>query len=168
MLRAFPVTVDVDGTVRTVRTVETSADGLARQLKLGKLTAVRNEPGRLAAGSSVVYRTRISGSLKVDNQSVTFDSPSRTVDELLQSYKVQLVGDDFVVPAADTVLTDGMSVTVMRVGADVTQETQPIPYDTVQQADPDLPIGQTRVLQAGTDGTMVVTYRQRVENGAGG
>ena len=165
VLRAFPVTVDVDGSVRTVRTVETSADGLARQLKLGKLTAVRNDPGRLAAGSAVVYRTRISGSLKVDNQSVTFDSPSRTVHELLQSYNVQLVGDDFVVPTADTVLTDGMSVTVMRVGADVTQETRSIPHDTVQQADPDLPIGQSRVLQAGVDGTMVVTYRQRVENG---
>ena len=81
-----------------------SAENLAKQLKLGKLTAVRNQPGRLAAGSTVVFRTRISGSLKLDNQSVTFDSPSRTVDELLQSYNVHLRGDDFVVPAPTTVL----------------------------------------------------------------
>jgi uncharacterized protein YabE (DUF348 family) len=168
ILRSFPVTVDVDGTTRTVRTVETTADGLAKQLKLGKLTAVRNDPGRLAAGASVVYRTRISGSLKIDNQTVTFDSPSRTVDELLQSYNVKLVGDDYVEPGLDTVLSDGATVAVTRVGADVTQETKPIPFDTVQQADPDLAIGQTRVVQDGKDGTMVVTFRQRVENGEKG
>ncbi len=168
VLRAFPVTVDIDGSVRTVRTVESSADNLAEQLKLGKLTAVRNQPGRLAAGSTVVFRTRISGSLRLDNQSVTFDSPSRTVDELLQSYNVHLGGDDFVVPALATVLSDGATVTVVRVGADVTQNTRPIPYEIVQQPDPDLPIGQTRVVQEGTNGTMTVTYRQRVENGQKG
>ncbi len=151
-----------------MRTVETSAAGLAEQLDLGKLTAVRNQPGRLAAGSTVVYRTRIGGSLKIDNQTVTFDSPSRTVDELLQSYNVTLVGDDYVVPPIDTVLRDGASVEVVRVGAAVSQATKPIPFDTVEQADPDLPIGQTHVMQQGKDGTMVVTYRQRVENGAKG
>jgi uncharacterized protein YabE (DUF348 family) len=168
VLRAFPVTVDVDGTVRTVRTVETSADKLAKQLKLGKLTAVRNDPGRLAAGSSVVFRTRVSGSLKIDNQLVTFDSPSRTVNELLDSYNVKLVGDDYVVPAAATVLHDGDTVTVVRVNAETTQTTKPIEFDTVQQADPTLPIGQTRVIQDGQDGSMTVTWRQLVENGAKG
>jgi uncharacterized protein YabE (DUF348 family) len=168
VLRAFPVTVDVDGTVRTVRTVETSADKLARQLKLGKLTAVRNAPGRLAAGASVVYRTRVAGSLTLDNQKVTFDSPSRTVDELLQAYNVKLVGDDYVTPSADSVLHDGDAVAVVRVGAETSQTTRPIPFDTVEQDDPTLPIGQTRVMQDGSDGTMTVTYRQLVENGQKG
>jgi len=168
VLRAFPVTVDVDGKVRTVRTVETTAEKLAKQLKLGKLTAVRNDPGRLAAGASVVYRTRVSGSLTIDNQKVTFDSPSRTVDELLQSYNVKLVGDDFASPPLGTVLHDGDAVSVTRVGAKTTQATRPIPFDTVQQADPSLPIGQTQVVQDGKNGTMTVTYRQRIENGETG
>ena len=168
VLRAFPVTVDVDGNVRTVRTVETSADKLARQLKLDKLTAVRNNPGRLAAGASVVYRTRVAGSLTIDNQKVTFDSPSRTVDELLQAYNVKLVGDDYVTPSADSVLHDGDAVAVVRVGAETSQTTRPIAFDTVEQEDPTLPIGQTRILQDGSNGTMTVTYRQLVENGQKG
>jgi uncharacterized protein YabE (DUF348 family) len=168
VLRAFAVTVNVDGTTRTVRTVETSAERLAKQMRLGKLTAVRNQPGRLAAGATVVYRTRISGSLKIDNQTVIFDSPSRTVDELLQSYHVTLAGDDYVLPPLNTVLADGATVAVVRVGADVTQDNEVIPFDTVQQADPTLAIGQSRVIQDGRNGTMVVTYRQRVENGAKG
>ncbi len=168
VLRAFAVSVDIDGATRIVRTIEHSAEGLAKQLKLNKLTAVRNQPGRLVAGSTVVFRTRIGGSLTIDNQTVTFDSPSRTVDELLQSYKVQLVGDDYVLPPLDTELTDGATVAVVRVGAAVTQSTEVAPFDTVQQADPSLPIGQTRVIQPGKNGTLVVTYRQQVVNGAKG
>jgi uncharacterized protein YabE (DUF348 family) len=168
VLRAFPVTVDVDGKVRNVRTVESSADKLAKQMKLGKLTAVRNNPGRLAAGATVVFRTRVSGSLTVDDQKVTFDSPSRTVDELLESYHVKLVGEDYVTPSPETVLHDGDAVAVTRVGAETSQSTRTIPFDTVEQDDPTLPIGQTRILQDGKDGTMTVTYRQLVENGQKG
>lgn len=168
LLRSFPVNVDIDGTVRVVRTVETSAEQLAEQLKLGKLTAVRDDPGRLATGVSVVFRTRVSGSLKVDNQTVTFDSPSRTVDELLQAYRVKLVGEDSVVPGLDAVLRDGATVAVVRVGADIIPEKRPIEFERVQQPDPSLPIGETRILQQGKNGIMTVTYRQRIENGVKG
>jgi hypothetical protein len=115
-----------------------------------------------------VYRTRVSGLLTLDKQKVTFDSPSRTVNELLQSYKVTLVGDDYVTPAGDSVLRDGDQVEVVRVGAETTQATRPIEFDTVQQEDPTLPIGQTRVIQDGSNGTMTVTSRQRIENGEKG
>jgi uncharacterized protein YabE (DUF348 family) len=165
ILRSFPVSADVDGTVRTVRTTERSAEGLAKQLKLGKLVAVRDQTGRLGPGSRVVYRTRVAGALTVDGQDVRFDSPSRTVGELLDSYKIQLLGDDYVLPAASTTLHDGATIAVVRVGAETVQATQPIPFDTVQQPDPNLPIGKTRDVQAGVDGVMTVTYRQRVENG---
>jgi len=168
VLRAFPVTVDVDGRVRTVHTVESSADKLAEQLKLTKLTAVRNNPGRLAAGATVVYRTRVSGSLTIDDQKVTYDSPSRTVDELLQSYNVKLVGEDYATPSLNTVLRDGDAVAVVRVNAVTTQTTREIEFDTLEQEDPTLPIGQTRVIQDGRNGTMTVTWRQVIENGQKG
>ena len=166
VLRAFPVTVDFDGTVRSVRTTARTADALEKQMKLGKLVAVRDTPARLAAGSTVVFRTRIGGSLVIDDQRVTFDSPSRTVDELLQSYKVKLVGDDYVVPAQSTVITDGATVTVVRVGTETVHSTEAIPYAEVQQPDPTLPIGDTREVQAGKLGRATVTYSLRVENGA--
>ena len=169
VLRSFPVTVDIDGTVRTVRTVETSTAGLAEQLDLGKLTAVRNQPGRLGAGATVVYRTRISGSLKVDDQTVTFDSPSRTVDELLQSYSVD---------AQRRRLRRARAGHRARRRRDrrrwctsaprsrrTTRRSRSRPWS---RPTPTFAIGETRVLQHGTDGTMVVTYRQRLENGEKG
>jgi uncharacterized protein YabE (DUF348 family) len=163
--RAYPVTVDLDGTIRSVRTTATTAAALGEQLHVDKLVAVRGDPGRLAAGSAVEFRTRRGGRLELDGQSVTFDSPSLTVGELLDSYHVTLVGDDYVTPATASRLTDGADVAVVRVGALTSQSTEPIPFDTVQQPDPDLPIGQTRDVQKGKEGVMTVTSRQRVENG---
>jgi resuscitation-promoting factor RpfB len=165
IVRAFPVTVDLDGKVRTVRTTATSADALGKQLKIGKLVALRGTTERLESGASVQFRTRRAGSLEVDGQHVLFDSPSLTVAELLDSYHVALVGDDYVTPSADTRLTDGTVVTVSRVGAQTTQTTEEFAFDEVQQADPDLPIGQTREVQKGKNGIYTVTHRQKVENG---
>ena len=99
--KAFPVTVDLDGVVRTVHTTERSAQGLMRSLHVGKLVGVRNIPGRLHAGSDVVLRTRHNGILLVDGQAVPFDSASTTVDELLVSNNVALFGEDYTEPAHD-------------------------------------------------------------------
>ena len=100
---AFAVTVDLDGVVRTVHTTEQgAAEGLMRSLKVDKLVGVRNMPGRLREGSDVVLRTRHNGILVVDGQKVPFDSASATVDELLVSNNVVLVGEDYTSPSHDS------------------------------------------------------------------
>jgi uncharacterized protein YabE (DUF348 family) len=161
--RAFPVTVDFDGTVRTVLTTHHTASELASAR--GKLVGVRNLPGTLHAGSSVVLRTRHTGVLMLDGKSITYDSPSLTVAELLQTYSVTLVGDDRVEPPLDTKLTDGMSPVVVRVGGELVQTSEAIPVPEQQQPDPSLPIGQTRVVQQGQPGVMTVTSKITTENG---
>src|SRR5262249_19855190 len=125
---AFKVTVDLDGVLRSVSTTERHASGLMRQMKVGKLVALRNIPGPLHQGSDVVLRPRHNGTLVVDDQRVPFDSASRTVDELLASYNVVLAGDDYTRPGLDTVLNDGDEVTVLRVGGDTKQRVEPIPF----------------------------------------
>jgi uncharacterized protein YabE (DUF348 family) len=162
--RAFPVSVDLDGKVSNVLTTDRNAAALASAR--GKLVAVRNVPGPLHAGSSVVLRTRHTGVLALDGRSITYDSASLTVRELLQTYSVTLVGDDRVEPSLDTALTNGMTPTVVRVGGELVQETETIPVPEQRQPDPNLPIGQTRVIQNGTPGTMAVTYKVTTENGA--
>jgi uncharacterized protein YabE (DUF348 family) len=164
-VRAFAVTVDLDGAVRTVHTTERGARGLARALGVGKLVAVRNIPGRLHAGSEVVLRTRHTGVLVVDGQSVRFDSPSATVDELLASYSVTLVGEDYTEPARDARLVDGQSVEVLRVGGATKQTTEAIPFTEESQGDPAIPIGETSVIRPGVKGELTTTYRERIENG---
>lgn len=161
----FPVSVDLDGVVRTVDTSARTAKALMSELAVGKLVALRTDPGALQAGSAVVLRTRHNGTLLVDGQRVQFDSASHTVAELLGAYHVVLFGDDYVQPGLDQVLADGGTVEVFRVGGETRQETQPIPFGEVQQQDPNTLVGQTSELQAGVDGLATVTYRDRIENG---
>jgi uncharacterized protein YabE (DUF348 family) len=162
---AYEVTVDLDGVVSTVRTSATRAPDLMRELHVGKLVAVRNIPGHLHDGSVVVLRRRHEGTLAVDDQRIVFDSASRTVDELLTSYHVLLVGEDYVRPAPDAVLSDGQTVTVFRVGGDTKQRYEDIPPVDEHQPDPNTPIGQTSELRAGVPGQRTITYRERIENG---
>ncbi len=164
--RAFPVTVDLDGVTSTVLTTQHDADALAKRIGGSKLVAVRNIPGSLHEGSSVVLRTRHVGTLLIDGKEITYDSASLTVGELLETYSVMLVGEDRVDPSRDTKLVDGMKPTIVRVGGELQQDTEPIPFSEVRQADPTLPIGQTRVAQNGVDGVMTLTYKLTIENGA--
>jgi uncharacterized protein YabE (DUF348 family) len=164
--RAFPVSVDFDGVVSTVLTAQSDPDALAKQLGGSKLVAVRNIPGRLHSGSEVVLRTRHNGTLVLDGKTINFDSPSLTVGELLETYSVVLVGDDRVEPSRDTRLVDGETVTTIRVGGELDQGVEAIPFVEQRQPDPNLPIGQTRVIQEGQPGTMTLTYKVTTENGA--
>jgi uncharacterized protein YabE (DUF348 family) len=164
--RAFPVTVDFDGVRSTVLTTEHEPDALAKQVGGGKLVAVRNTPGSLHEGSSVVLRTRHNGALVIDGKEINYDSASLTVGELLETYSVVLVGDDRVEPGRDTLLVNGMTPRVVRVGGDLQQEAEAIPFTEQRQADPTLAIGQTRVAQNGVDGVMTLTYKVTTENGA--
>ena len=123
---------------------------------LGKLVAVRNQPGGSRPGSTVVLPHAASAaSLMVDGQTVTFDSPSRTVDELLAVVqRARSTATTTSSPRPTPCSPTARRVTVVRVGADDhAGAREPIPFDDVQQADPDLPIGQTRVIRDGVNGT---------------
>ncbi len=137
------VNVDLNGTVHSVTTTARDASALRRQLHVGKLVAVRDSPSHLRTGSLVVLRTRRSGLLELDGQSLSFDSPSRTVAELLAAYNVSLDGDDTSVPAPDTLLREGAHVQVVRVGAATTQTTEAIPFAEETMPDPTIAIGDT-------------------------
>ncbi|MET0629128.1 MAG: transglycosylase family protein [Acidimicrobiia bacterium] len=159
------VSVDLDGAVTTISTTARSAAGLAKQLDVGKLVAVRHAPTRLAPGSTVVLRTRKSGQLDVDGQVLPYDSPSLTVAELLSAYGIALDGDDTSSPTPDSVLADGTAVQVIRVGAATRQTQEAIPFAEEVVDDPTIPIGEEREIRAGVPGVATVTWRARIENG---
>jgi uncharacterized protein YabE (DUF348 family) len=161
----FSVSVDLDGEIETVRTTAARPNALVRQLDVGKYVAVREAPRRLGDGSQLVLRTRKSGLLKVDGQTLTFDSPSLTVAELLAMYDVSLEGDDTTSPSPDAILADGAQVKVVRVGAATQQSTETIPFGEETVADPTIPIGETREITAGVEGIATITWRARIENG---
>ena len=152
VLRAFPVDVDVDGLVTTVRTTERSVDALRRTLGVGS-ALVADGADRLAAGTTIVFRTPHNVTLRVDGRDIAAPhSTALDVAALLTQSGVALGARDEVLPAAATRLTDGLSVQVFRLADNQVAERIAVPFITETRDDPNLQIGQTRIVQPGAAG----------------
>ncbi len=88
-----------------------------------------------------------------------------TVGALLDSLGVQLEGEDYVQPSADTPVSRDMSVQVVRVYDEYYVEETPIPYETRWEPDPEMEIDQRTVAQWGHEGALRRRVRVHYENG---
>ena len=115
VLRAFPMTLDVDGSKRTVDTTRRSISGLKRELGLATALRVVEGAGPLASGDVVVLRSPDDVTLVADGVTTPIsDALETNVGELLAARGMALGPRDSVVPIASALVTDGMTVTVQR------------------------------------------------------
>jgi len=165
VLRAFPVSVDLDGTVRTVYTAESQPQAFLTSMKLPASVGVYSQPAKLRAGAVVHLRTIRKGTLTVDGTTVNYSLPVLTVRELLTHYKVILGPQDQTNPPIDSVIPPAnASVAVIRVDQNLTSAD--VPYQAPPEILPDatMAVGTNRV-QNGTGGIMKVTYEITKNNG---
>ncbi|HIR51862.1 MAG TPA: G5 domain-containing protein [Candidatus Onthovicinus excrementipullorum] len=105
-------------------------------------------------------------SITADGVTSTYDVQGDTVAEAIQGAGIVLGPDDETYPAADTVLTDGMSITVGRVTyQERSVENEAIPYQTIEKSTDSLYEGETKIETAGKDGVRNVVYRDKIVNG---
>lgn len=91
--------------------------------------------------------------IEADGKTISALAAGITVGELLERECVELgIYDELNYPA-DTVVFDGMDIKVSRVEYRSETRTKITPYDTVYEDTPTLKIGDTKVMQAGVDGT---------------
>jgi uncharacterized protein YabE (DUF348 family) len=90
---------------------------------------------------------------------------SGTVAGLLVEKNIQLGPDDVSVPSADTPLTEGLDVHVVRNGEGEVVEVRPIapPEEIIE--DPELPRGKRVVVDKGAPGEQTAIMRVYVQNG---
>ncbi len=103
--------------------------------------------------------------IRVDGHEVHTRSRAATVGALLAQEGVHLRRLDYSIPAVDTPLSQVDRVEVRRVDEKFVYETQPIPFETVWQADPELELDRRRVIQAGKPGVRKRRIRIVYENG---
>jgi len=161
--RAVPVTVSVDAGSRSVLTAATTVEELRDQLGLRPTLLTRGDT--IGAGTTIAFRTPRRAALTVDGTTTSLTSSARTVDELLADQHVVVGPDDIVAPARDVLLASGTTVQVVRVAGQYTTEQQVVPAGVQYTKDAALPVGQTRVVQPGTDGVRVDTYRITTHDG---
>ena len=168
VFRGFPITLDVDGDASTVYTTYRDPKGFLKNQGLGPDVIFRDPPKRIAADSIVKLRTRKVGTLFVDGTKFEYESPSHTVQELIDTYissgKLVLGPQDFVTPPIDEELPATASVTVIRVVTETEDVDEPYDLPDERQPDPNLEVGLKRVQERVT-GVQRVTYTRTDHDG---
>ncbi len=90
---------------------------------------------------------------------------SGTVAGLLVEKGIQLGPDDVSVPSADTALTEGLDVHIVRNGEGEVVEVRPVPPPEEIIEDPELPRGKRVVVDKGAPGEQTAIMRVYVQNG---
>ncbi|MFN2220424.1 MAG: G5 domain-containing protein, partial [Anaerolineae bacterium] len=88
-----------------------------------------------------------------------------TVRDLLEAGGVEVGPLDQVEPDLYMGITEGMSVVVTRVTETFVTEKQTLPFDRKTVKSEGVPEGEHRLLQAGSNGELEITYRVTLEDG---
>lgn len=99
---------------------------------------------------------------KISNVSIPSNS---TVQDSIAKAGILIGFLDRVDPSLSTIVTNGDSITVIRVVEEFYEKTETIPYDRQSVKNESLPEGETRVLQTGINGEKNVTYKRIFEDG---
>lgn len=168
--RARPVTVVDSGTKTVTLTAQKSPRVVAQQAGVNVFPEdnVGFSPGSLKEniiGEKVTVNRATPVVFNLYGNLLTVRTHVRTVGNLLHEKGVKLQSGDTLAPAASTLITPHLQVSVTKNGIQIATVNEPItpPVQIVQ--DDSLSFGATVVRQLGTPGTKLVTYQVQLVNG---
>jgi len=109
--------------------------------------------------------TPIHITLVADGTHTPLTTEVTTVRDVLQQANVTLAGLDRVRPPESVAISDGMTITVTRIIQRTETQTQTLPFTQQTVRDTTIPVGQSKAIQTGRNGTLVITFRQTFEDG---
>lgn len=161
------LTLNVDGETREYYTTATTLDQALSEIGLrgdARLSASRSEPlGRTGLALNVYLPKAVT--MTVVGDASQRGTTAATVAEFLNEQGIVLGPLDQVTPELGTTVTEGMSITVVRVEQRSTTGTQSVPFNTVRKDDASLTKGTTTVQTEGAAGQRTVTYDDVYVNG---
>ncbi len=104
-------------------------------------------------------------SIEVDGRTIQTRTSSPNVLDTLAAAGIGLVGYDYTNPGPEAILQPGDTIQVIRVTEDHQFADEPIPYQTVYQANDQLEIDNRAVISPGIPGIKRQRIRVRYENG---
>lgn len=166
--RAIQVTVVDDGAASTIMSnAETVGDALfAAGIKL-YLTDDVSPPldSALSDSLTISIKRAFPVELLVDGVVLEARTNAALVADVLVELNAPLFALDYVRPAGDTAVSEGMRIEIVRVTEEVVATSEVIPQDNRVQPDAELNLDQRAVVQTGSDGKREILSRVRYENG---
>ncbi len=103
--------------------------------------------------------------IDADGQEIALSTDVLTVREALTEAKITIDTDDLVEPDLWVEIENEMIIRVIRVQEDTITEREVLPYGQQTIKSEAVPAGEQRLLQAGKNGQVQVTYRLQYHNG---
>ena len=166
--RAVPFTLDEDGQTKMLYTTAPTVGEALRRVGLTLYLADRVRPGlevRISEGLVVTVERSVPVTVQLDGRTLRTRTHRERVGEVLADVGVVLTGRDYTTPSLESSLLDGITAQVVRVTERFLIEQDPIPFESVWQADPDLEIDNERLMQQGAPGILQRRVRVRYEDG---
>lgn len=111
-------------------------------------------------------QTNVTVTIIADQNQFAATLPSgSSVQDALNTAGIKLSSLDRVEPPSYTLLSNQMSISIIRVTEEFEIEEQVIAFNRLNVKNESLPEGQTRLVQAGKNGIRQITYRKIFENG---
>ncbi|PTR30465.1 uncharacterized protein YabE (DUF348 family) [Rhodococcus sp. OK519] len=166
--RGREVALTVDGQERTLWTTALTVDEALNQFRVAgdvHVSASRSQRLPLEGSDLDVLNPRTV--TLVDGGAAPSDVrlAAPTVADFLEAHGTPLEQADTVVPAADTLLADGMEVTVTRGRVETRVVTEPVAPPEQRIEDPAMNMSRTVVENPGSAGVADVTYEVTTVNG---
>jgi len=165
---AVPVNLILDGELQKFSSgADTLAEALWEQGIVLQQADYLDPPASTSLDRPVTVTLRRSQPVTILSAGSEFQglSAAVTVGDALADAGFALQNLDFSEPAADVLMPEDRTIRVIRVQEEVTTEETAIPYTTERISDPDMDVGQEKVLQSGVNGIQSSTIRVRVEDG---
>lgn len=172
VIRALPVLISDNNQEHIAYSAYSDATDILNQLKIhiypeDKVSAelITDPADENAAGQKIIIDRAPIYTIQVDASEKIVRSWSKDVLTVIKKVGVVLGPQDLVDPPLDSVLTPGQTIVITRINVFDENETDAIPYEIKSQTSTNVPFGQSRVTQAGINGTMENTYQVVYKNG---
>lgn len=167
--RATRLTVIDDGVESTiVANADTIGDALSKAgVTLNLTDDVRPALDTAPAPEITIHIKRgLPLKLLVDGVTIEARTNAAHVGDALVELDAPLFGLDYVMPPAETAVSAGMTIEIVRVVEAIETESAEIDFAVQSRLDDSLNLDDVAVLQDGRAGRQETSYRVRIENGA--
>ncbi len=163
------VTINDDGLVGELRNGEGNTVGEVLQhagIRLRAEDSVRPASSARAISGQTIFITRAREvTVKIDGGDQKIISQARTVGEMFPRENIALDPDDIVRPERDTILTEGLKITVIRVEIREEVKETVVPFETKTTEDDTLSWRKKIITQKGEKGVRTTMYRVAYHDG---
>jgi uncharacterized protein YabE (DUF348 family) len=165
--RAASITLEDDGTTTTLHTTLTTLGQVLEEHGVSLFLGDEASPGLqepIKSGMSVEIQRSVPVQIEADGRLFRTRTLAESVAGVLGQEGIALMGKDRVEPDLTSSVRPDLQISVTRVREEFDVEFEPIPFDTVWVADPEVEIDNIRLVQEGQVGLTKRRYRIVYEN----